>query len=493
MSTFRLLNRRRSQRLPLTVPLFVSSLDSKIEFVEQCETTSVSRHGFSLKSPRPLEAGTKVRVDISHSDRTAVARVVYCKEIGMLPKFWQIPLEFEEAHNFWGIQAPPDDWAPEPTIPVEQGPDLKTVAPPPTTAAPVQSESDRAEPATMPVPEETPSPVRPLPQPTIEQAREQLEAQLREKAGEVLTEIEKDHRESFEAVLDRLHTDFQERAQNESNRLRQEAEESLQEIARKTRQQVDEEVERQRQAVAETEVKLQAADSLRNDVVARLQTAGEIFQQKVDEKRDAVLAQNHQQMQTLVEEFRQQINAELERSLQAGTDLQAKLEEVRQGRDSIKSLLRRLPEFVDERIREGVAAAREPLQELPEDEAPAPQEAQREELKEQFLTLAEQAGTELRQRFQEDLEAREGEAVARIRALLEEAHTAEGHLRECGSRMAAELTRQSEEIQAGFESRLDEQLARSMKEAAVTLKEPHDQPNDKRALIHRLYWRRKNL
>lgn len=104
------LNRRRSQRLPLAIPLFVTSLDPEIEYGEPCETTSVNSHGISLRAGRPLRAGTWVRLDLSCSSRVTSARVLGCRASQIRPQTWHIAMELEEAHNFWGIREPPRDW-----------------------------------------------------------------------------------------------------------------------------------------------------------------------------------------------------------------------------------------------------------------------------------------------------------------------------------------------------------------------------------------------
>jgi len=99
--------RRRSRRLPLAVPLFVSSQDPTKEFSENCETIWINAHGCSLRSPKPLHPGDIVRLDVLHSDRKTQARVVHAEAIG---NAWEIGLELDKAENFWGVNFPPEDW-----------------------------------------------------------------------------------------------------------------------------------------------------------------------------------------------------------------------------------------------------------------------------------------------------------------------------------------------------------------------------------------------
>ena len=66
---------RRSTRLPLEIPLRVTSLDPKIEFAEDCTTVTVNAHGCGVISSRRLAAGTRVRLEITADKRAANARV----------------------------------------------------------------------------------------------------------------------------------------------------------------------------------------------------------------------------------------------------------------------------------------------------------------------------------------------------------------------------------------------------------------------------------
>jgi len=51
---------RRSSRLPITIPLLVTSLDPGNDFSEVCETLVVSAHGCALRSPMAVKAGVPV-------------------------------------------------------------------------------------------------------------------------------------------------------------------------------------------------------------------------------------------------------------------------------------------------------------------------------------------------------------------------------------------------------------------------------------------------
>lgn len=85
--------RRRSQRLPLWVPLFVVSLDPLAEFSGRVSTLQVSSHGCLVRAPRPFPRGTPLRLKVLYSDRTATAYVIRSDPIGSDVKLWNIALE----------------------------------------------------------------------------------------------------------------------------------------------------------------------------------------------------------------------------------------------------------------------------------------------------------------------------------------------------------------------------------------------------------------
>ena len=52
---------RRSSRVPITLPIAVTSLEPSAPFSEICETLVVSAHGCAIFSPTRLEAGIPVQ------------------------------------------------------------------------------------------------------------------------------------------------------------------------------------------------------------------------------------------------------------------------------------------------------------------------------------------------------------------------------------------------------------------------------------------------
>jgi hypothetical protein len=51
---------RRSSRVPIALPILVTSLDPGANFSEVCETLVVSAHGCAMRAPVKLDAGVTV-------------------------------------------------------------------------------------------------------------------------------------------------------------------------------------------------------------------------------------------------------------------------------------------------------------------------------------------------------------------------------------------------------------------------------------------------
>jgi hypothetical protein len=129
---------RRSTRLPLEIPLRVTSLDPKIAFEEDCNTVTVNAHGCGLISSKRLAAGTRVRLEIVSDKQATTARVLDVVPLDDNNSSWLLGMEMEHAGNFWGIKYAPTDWAEEESavIPADQ-----------PKAAPVPARPSEAKPA----------------------------------------------------------------------------------------------------------------------------------------------------------------------------------------------------------------------------------------------------------------------------------------------------------------------------------------------------------
>ena len=138
---------RRSTRLPLEVPVLLTSLDAA-PFCEQCNTTLVNAHGCGVIAMRAITQGVRVRVEIVSAKRHTTARVVEVVPLGGDPETWLVGLELETPGNFWGIQYAPSDWKIEEKQPaaaaqvqVDRNLDAATKRTHPTTPSPPISSS----------------------------------------------------------------------------------------------------------------------------------------------------------------------------------------------------------------------------------------------------------------------------------------------------------------------------------------------------------------
>ncbi|HLX86500.1 MAG TPA: PilZ domain-containing protein [Terriglobales bacterium] len=117
---------RRSTRLPLEVPVLVTSLDPASPFSERCNTTLVNAHGCGLIVPRSIAHGVRVRLEIVSAKRHTTARVAEVVPLGGDPETWLIGLELDAPGNFWGIEYAPADWKIEENAPAAPEPSPAT-------------------------------------------------------------------------------------------------------------------------------------------------------------------------------------------------------------------------------------------------------------------------------------------------------------------------------------------------------------------------------
>jgi hypothetical protein len=104
---------RRSTRLPLEVPVQITSLSPNVSFSERCSTTLVNAHGCGVISPRAMELNLPVRLEIISAKRHTTALVSEVVPLGGDPETWLIGLELHNPGNFWGIEYAPSDWVVE--------------------------------------------------------------------------------------------------------------------------------------------------------------------------------------------------------------------------------------------------------------------------------------------------------------------------------------------------------------------------------------------
>src|SRR6202521_3031170 len=97
---------RRSSRVPIKVPIRVTSMEPNAHFSEICETLVVSAHGCALRFPLQLDAGSALRLQ-GRAGRQTTAYVVFCQPDG---QGFRLGGRLDRPENFWGLESYPDDW-----------------------------------------------------------------------------------------------------------------------------------------------------------------------------------------------------------------------------------------------------------------------------------------------------------------------------------------------------------------------------------------------
>ena len=114
MSTSLRGNRRSRTRLPLCVPLMVTSLDSSLRFESVADTVDISSSGALLRFPFHVPAGTLVRLDVLSGDQIFHGRIVTAQKNGRRGFLIRIELLIKTG-NCWRLKSPPGDWNPLPS------------------------------------------------------------------------------------------------------------------------------------------------------------------------------------------------------------------------------------------------------------------------------------------------------------------------------------------------------------------------------------------
>ncbi len=101
---------RRSSRVPMSVPILVTSIAEPHTFSQVCETVVVNAHGCALKSSTKLDAGVPVHFRTDDGN-WAIAHIVDCRPMG--DSSWMLGARLEKPTNLWGLKRVPDDWTPK--------------------------------------------------------------------------------------------------------------------------------------------------------------------------------------------------------------------------------------------------------------------------------------------------------------------------------------------------------------------------------------------
>lgn len=102
--------RRRSMRVLLSVPIFVTGKDKdSTKFQEETRTLVVNAHGALISLGAKVVAGQQITLNNQATKKSLNCRVVYVGNpaAGKM----QMGIEFTEpCPSFWQIDFPPDDW-----------------------------------------------------------------------------------------------------------------------------------------------------------------------------------------------------------------------------------------------------------------------------------------------------------------------------------------------------------------------------------------------
>jgi PilZ domain len=104
-------NRRRSQRVQLTIPIIVRGSDGAAAFEEEAETISVSANGCLIRLKKRVTRGQQISIVNPKTAEELPCTITFLeqKESGKS----EVGMEFSEASPlFWRIAFPPTDWDP---------------------------------------------------------------------------------------------------------------------------------------------------------------------------------------------------------------------------------------------------------------------------------------------------------------------------------------------------------------------------------------------
>ncbi len=104
-------NRRRSTRLSIAIPIFISGTNSQGEhFREKAHTLVVNKHGAKIATAQPLAYGAEIVIENPAVGVTAKALVLLSGNLETPDGSPAVAVQLFEAQNIWGIQFPPVDW-----------------------------------------------------------------------------------------------------------------------------------------------------------------------------------------------------------------------------------------------------------------------------------------------------------------------------------------------------------------------------------------------
>lgn len=293
---------RRSSRVPVSVPVLVTTLNPGTHFSEICETLVVSAHGCAFRSPLRLEKGAPIHLH-SEEGRQMKAQVVSCRPLGASQQGWLLGACLERPENFWGLKSTPKDWALQ-----------LAAAPPPTMPKPVAKTDTAADALTV----------------EVVSLKEQLQSVQKQLSHE-------NWRQEIAASINPLHAQIAELKDKLSDGKRSRFEVSLSQIPPELEEQLWLRLRKElgaqilRQTLEQSEQVLGAA---REAIDQKLTQAHEGFQQRLKQELQAVEERMRVILNDSAARVRQHIGSGLEqfqqRAQEAGNILDRRSEELLQ-------------------------------------------------------------------------------------------------------------------------------------------------------------------
>lgn len=101
---------RRGSRIPVHIPVRVTSLDATNWFCESGLVILANQHGCAVRIPRSVGFNTPVLLESLSGNKMTSARAVNCHWLPEREGFWLVGLELHEPGNVWGVETSPNDW-----------------------------------------------------------------------------------------------------------------------------------------------------------------------------------------------------------------------------------------------------------------------------------------------------------------------------------------------------------------------------------------------
>jgi hypothetical protein len=335
-------HKRRSTRIVQAVPLTVIGVDALGRpFQERTSTLIINCHGCRYQSKHYVLKNMWVNFEVPHPEpghpaRNVRARVMWIQRPRTVRELFQVGVELEVTGNFWGIAFPPSDWFPFPEGPaaVPSPPVSTTTSEPPAQSPwPAPSAAVPAEHNVRTLPlvpsvgqaSSIESSVAPEIARLVEEAKQDLEAALRQSAAEAVSlearpliaslelQLKSVAEKSLEAAAGpAAEKAFQQAKQLQVDAFLQECNRSMAESAQRAVQQLAsrlEELEKERSSAFEQRLEKQVQQSLE-----QLQKQAADFQPQIPPGSLGVDSQPASVPIASVQELEQRVHAQVEQA-----------------------------------------------------------------------------------------------------------------------------------------------------------------------------------